>query len=103
MHHALSIYVKMTPDDKNEDAPSIGLTVSEHISEENLAQLEQLDVGDQIFFNATLVGMGDPMHLHHLHAYGIEKGTKKHHVDVHMHDAGRYKLKLPTEEQLTPP
>jgi hypothetical protein len=34
----------------------------------------QLDVGSQIYFNATIVGQGDKSHLHHLHAFGIKKG-----------------------------
>lgn len=71
MHHSLAILVKMDPDDKDVNGPSIGLTFSEQISQENLDIIQQLEPGDKIHFNATLVGMGDPAHLHHLHTFGI--------------------------------
>ena len=71
LHHAVSIFVKMDPDDKGPDDASIGLTLSEYVSKENVDQIANLDIGTKITFNGTLVGMGDPGHLHHLHAYGV--------------------------------
>jgi len=36
MHHSLAILVKMQPDDKDENGPSLGLTLSEQMSAEHL-------------------------------------------------------------------
>ena len=101
MHHSLAILVKMDPDDKDTNGPSLGLTVSESISETHLDVISALEPGDKIYFNATLVGMGDLSHLHHLHTFGIKRGEGKHEIQSHMHDIGRYKIKDPHAVQST--
>lgn len=85
----------MDPDDKDENGPSVGLTVSEYMSETHLEQIAALEPGDKVYFNATLVGMGDSAHLHHLHTFGIKWGQGKHEIASHIHNTGRYKIKDP--------
>ena len=90
--HAASILVKMVPDDKSEDDASLALTLSEAMTDEFKEELLQLDVGDHIKFNATIVGLGDRQHLHHLHVFGIKKIEGSAHVNLHVHYQGRYKI-----------
>jgi len=89
--HASMIFVKMNPDDKKEDDASIALTFSENMSEQFKEEMIMLDVGDHISFNATLVGLGDRSHLHHLHTFGIKKVEGSAHVNLHVHNNARYK------------
>jgi hypothetical protein len=92
-HHASSILIKMVPDDKSVDDASLALTLSENMTEKFKEQLMQLDVGDHINFNATVVGLGDQGHLHHLHCFGLEKVEGSAHVNLHTHSyKGRYKI-----------
>ena len=37
--------------------------------------------------------MGDSQHLHHLHAFAIEKIDGHKDVEAHVHAGGRYKFK----------
>lgn len=92
-HHASSILVKMVPDDKSEDDASLALTLSEHMTDEYKEDLMQLNVGDHINFNATIVGLGDRSHLHHLHVFGFKKVDGTAHVNLHVHYNGRYKIR----------
>lgn len=92
-HHASSILVKMVPDDKAEDDSSLALTLSENMTEQYKEELMQLGVGDHINFNATIVGLGDRNHLHHLHLFGLEKIPGTAHVNLHTHKNGRYKIR----------
>lgn len=92
-HHASSLLVKMVPDDKSEDDASLALTLSERMTEKYKEELLQLNVGDHINFNATIVGLGDRNHLHHLHTFGLEKVEGTAHVNLHVHYNGRYKIR----------
>jgi hypothetical protein len=51
-------------------------------------------MGDKVRFNATIVGLGDSHHIHHLRAFGIEKIDGHMDVWAHTHNTGRYKIKL---------
>lgn len=97
-HHASSILVKMVPDDKSEDDASLALTLSENMTEKYKDELMQLNVGDHVNFNATIVGLGDRSHLHHFHAFGIKKIQGSAHVNLHVHYNGRYKIRKENEE-----
>ena len=44
--------------------------------------------------------MGDSQHLHHLHAFGIEKIEGHMQVDAHVHAGGRYKFKPVNHDEL---
>lgn len=83
----------MSPDDKGKDEASIGLSLSKWTAEKYQDVLEQLEIGDQIIFNGTIVGLGDQLHLHHLHAFDLERGNERYSVKPHYHE-GRYKMKL---------
>lgn len=91
-YHASSILVKMIPDDKSADDASLALTLSEHMTEKYKNELLQLDVGDHIKFNATIIGLGDQNHLHHLHSFGFKKIEGSAHVNLNSHYQGRYKI-----------
>lgn len=91
-HHVLSILVKMHPDDKENDDVSLGLSFSHAVSEKYQNVISELNRGDEITFNATLVTMGDTRHIHHMHCFGIEKGPGFMEISPHVHDSGRYKF-----------
>ena len=84
----------MSPDDKDENGPSLALTFSERIEKSNINAISELNIGDQIRFNGTLVGLGDFSHLHHVHAFEVERGIG-HNSDVvpYVHGTGRYSIK----------
>lgn len=92
-HHASSILIKMVPDDKSIDDASLALTLSENMTEKYKEVLMNLDVGDHVLFNATIVGLGDQGHLHHFHCFGLDKVEGSAHVNLHTHSYnGRYKI-----------
>ena len=102
-HHASSMLLKMVPDDKEKDDASIALSLSEAMTEKYKEELMQLEVGDHVLFNATIVGLGDRSHLHHLHIFGLEKDKSEHsdtHVNLHVHQVGRYKFHQQNEEPI---
>lgn len=61
-------------------------------------EIDKLHRGDHIRFNATILSMGDTQHLHHLHAFSIEKIEGHKDVDAHVHAGGRYKFKTVQHE-----
>ena len=86
----------MDPDEKEENGPSLALTFSERIEESHIEEISKFNVGDEIRFNGTLVGMGDQYHVHHIHAFDVSKGTGHNsEVKPHVHDTGRYSIKRP--------
>lgn len=54
--------------------------------------VNELHSGDQILFQATIEGLGDSQHLHHLHCFGVKKVPGNKHIDIHVASGGRYKL-----------
>mmetsp|Transcript_26750 Transcript_26750/g.23611 ORF Transcript_26750/g.23611 Transcript_26750/m.23611 type:complete len:92 (+) Transcript_26750:583-858(+) len=82
----------MVPDDKSVDDASLALTLSEKITNDYKEELLNLNVGDHIKFNATIVGLGDQNHLHHMHTFGFKKVEGSAHVNLHTHYSGRYKI-----------
>lgn len=55
----------MDPDDTvDHHGPDIGITFSERSLEKHSAVIEDLHIGDEILFNATLLSLGDRRHLH---------------------------------------
>jgi len=67
--------------------------LSERVLTEYKDVIDSLHRGDHIRFNATIMSMGDTQHLHHLHAFSIEKVPGHKDVDAHVHAGGRYKFK----------
>ena len=90
--HESSILVKMQPPD-NINGISLGLTFSEHSFAESMDVIKTLELGQHIGFNATIMGMGDSNHVHHLHAFGVEILDGKIEVPALVHNHGRYKYK----------
>ena len=82
----------MFPDSNPSNDISIGLSLSEEITKNNIDILNAFKRGDHVGFNATIMGMGDGTHPHHLHAFGIEILEGSIDVDAHVHSAGRYKF-----------
>ena len=72
----------------------IGVSLSEHILSLYSEEIGSLHRGDHIRFNATLQSMGDNSHLHHLHAFHIEKLSGHRDVEAHANANGRYKVKI---------
>ena len=91
--HASSMLVKMVPDDKTPDDASLALTLSERVTENYKDEIMKLNIGDNIHFNATIVGLGDRTNVHHLHVFGIKKGDGSAHVNLHTHYNGRYRVR----------
>ena len=57
-----------------------------------------------IEFKATIQSMGDSNHLHHFHAWEIEKVFGEHkNMDVHSSNLGRYKIKPHDSVVIDPP
>jgi hypothetical protein len=98
-YHSANIMVKMTESDiTGGNGADLGLTFSELSLERNSEAIEDLHIGDHINFNATLISLGDPHHLHHLRAFDIQKIEGHMDVQAHTHNNGRYKLKLAHNE-----
>ena len=100
-HHATMIFIKMVPDDKLDDDPSVVLTFSDHMTEQFKEEMIQLNIGDHVKFNSTIVGLGDRNHLHHLHTFGLQKISGSAYVNIHVHNNTRYenyKLKQSDEK-----
>ena len=91
-HHATQILLKMFPDSSPRSDISIGLSLSEDITKHNIDILSAFKRGDHVGFNATIMGLGDGSHPHHLHAYGVEMLGGNIDVDAHVHSSGRYKF-----------
>jgi Co/Zn/Cd efflux system component len=70
----------------------LGLSISETALALNKETLDILHAGDHIQFEATIEGLGDSNHLHHLHSWSIKKLEGHMDVDLHLVDSGRYKL-----------
>jgi hypothetical protein len=86
--------LKMEPEDQpGGHGPDLGLSLSEKVLAQYKDVIDNLHRGDHIRFNATLLSMGDLQHLHHLHAFAIEKIPGHKDVEGHIHSAGRYKFK----------
>ena len=56
-------------------------------------KIDLLKRGDKVRFNATILSMGDLVHLHHFHLFGIEQIEGHKDVEAHVHSGGRYKFK----------
>jgi hypothetical protein len=81
-YHTTDILVKMDdPDMPDGQGADIGVTLGERNMEKYSSIIEELRIGDQIGFNATIVSLGDKHHLHHVRAYNIER--LEGHMDVH--------------------
>jgi hypothetical protein len=87
----------MVPDDKSVDDSSIALTLSENMTEKYKNEIMQLNAGDHVLFNGTIVGIGDKSHLHHLHVFGLQKIEGTAHVNINIHENGRYKIRKGSE------
>ena len=71
-YHSANVMVQMeTPDIEDGHGADVGVTFSEYGLEKHSQVIEDLHIGDQIVFNATLVSIGDRHHLHHLRAFDI--------------------------------
>ena len=93
-YHSSSIMLKMEPGDQDSSSGAdLGLSLSERVLTEYKDVIDSLHRGDHIRFNATVMSMGDTQHLHHLHAFAIEKIPGHKDVDAHVHAGGRYKFK----------
>lgn len=71
----------------------IGVSFSEHVLSLYSDELGALHRGDHVRFNATMQAMGDHHHLHHLHAWHLEKLPGHMDVEAHASSNGRYKVK----------
>lgn len=69
--HTASILVKMEPGDQGEltHGADLALSLSYRVYDLHRDELDGLHRGDRIQFNATLMSMGDAVHLHHCHAF----------------------------------
>lgn len=69
--HTASILVKMTPGDQSEmsNDADLALSFSYHVYMLHRDVLDSLHRGDKVAFNATLMSMGDSVHLHHCHTF----------------------------------
>jgi hypothetical protein len=72
---------------------SLGLTFSEHSFADFTDVISSLDLGDHVRFNATIMGLGDTNHVHHLHAFGISKIDGHLELPAIVHENSRYKFK----------
>ena len=85
----------MDPDDTvDHHGPDIGITFSERSLERHSAVIEDLKIGDEIQFNATLISLGDRRHLHQLRAFDIKRLPGHKDVWAAVNGKGRYKLKI---------
>lgn len=98
-YHSSQILVKMVPDDTvDHHGPDLGVTFSEKMLEKYSEVVENLKIGDNIRFNATLLTLGDKHHLHHLRAFYVEKIDGHKDVWAAASGRGRYKLKIDHKE-----
>lgn len=94
-YHSANILIKMENSDFNENTGAdIGISISQMNVEKHAEIIENLQIGDHIRFNATIISQGDRNHLHHLRAFGIERMDGKKDLHAFFHKSGRYKLKL---------
>lgn len=71
-YHSADIMVKMEiPDIPDGHGADVGVTLSESNIEKYAETIDSLHIGDHITFNATIMSLGDKVHLHHLRAFGI--------------------------------
>lgn len=93
-YHSADIILKMFPDDiEGSHNADIGISFSEKLLTKLKNEIDQYKRGDHIRFNATLLQLGDPGHVHHLHAFDIEKTSGHKDVDAYVMNGGRYKFK----------
>ena len=98
-YHTANILVKMDePDIPGGQGADIGVTMSELNVEKYAPIIEDLHIGDRIYFNATLINVGDSHHLHSMRAWGLEKIPGHLDVHAHTHKTGRYKVKQDLDE-----
>lgn len=94
-YHSGSILIKMDLDDRTgEHGADLGLSLSDHTLSEYASELSDLKRGDHVRFNATLASIGDASHLHHLHAFYLQKLDGHRDVEAHATSGGRYKVKI---------
>ena len=98
-YHTANILVKMDePDIPGGQGADIGVTMSELNVEKYAPIIEDLHIGDRIYFNATLINVGDSHHLHSMRAWCLEKIPGHLDVHAHTHKTGRYKVKQDLDE-----
>ena len=86
------------PDIPGGQGADIGVSMSELNLEKYAPIVEDLHIGDKIYFNATLINVGDSHHLHSLRAWGLEKLPGHMDLHAHAHKTGRYKVKQDLDE-----
>lgn len=91
--------VKMNLDDsEGVNGADLGISFGEEGLIENREVLDQLRTGDHIQFEASLAALGDYTHLHHLHAWKVEKMSgKMDGIEIKVDGDVRYKL-APTHD-----
>ena len=100
-YHTANILVKMEiPDMPEGNGADIGLSMSEANVEKYADEIDNLQIGDKIAFNATLISLGDRNHLHHLRAFNIKKTEGHMDLHGHAHIQGRYKVKQNNNETI---
>jgi hypothetical protein len=99
--HTASILIKMEPGDQGETThgADLALSFSYRVYDLHRDVLDSLHRGDKVQFNATLMSMGDSVHLHHCHTFQIAKLPGHKNVDAHVHGGGRYKFKLVHQDE----
>lgn len=91
--HTCALVMEMEGDDREfKHRPSLMVTLSGFYFHKYNVMLENINRGDELRFNATIMAMGNEHYTHHLHGFYLEEmGGHKETVESHMHgQRGRY-------------